>query len=105
MFRASSLIASTAASVLLLGAAAAHAQPASVFYSAKPVAASSATKLVVRDTIWKCSEGGCVSGSKGTSRAAFVCESLVKQVGQVESFRAGAEEFGADALAKCNAKA
>lgn len=105
MFRASSLIASAAASLLMFGAAAAHAQPVSVFYSAKPVAASSATKLVVRDTVWKCGDSGCVSGSKGKSRAAFVCESLVKEIGQIESFRAGAEEFDADALAKCNAKA
>ncbi len=105
MLRLSSLIASAAGSVLLLGATAASAQPASVFYSAKPVAASAATKLVVRDTVWKCGDGGCVSTSRGKSRAAFVCESLVKEVGQIESFRAGAEEFDADALAKCNAKA
>jgi len=105
MFRVPTLIASAAASVLLLGATAANAQPAGAFYAAKPVAAAGATRLVVRDTMWTCAESGCVSGSKGTSRAAFVCESLVKQVGQVESFRAGTEEFGAEALAKCNAKA
>jgi hypothetical protein len=105
MLRVSTIIASAAASLLLLGATAATAQPAGAFYAAKPVAAAGTSKLVVRDTMWTCGESGCVSGSKGTSRAAFVCESLVKQVGKVESFRAGTEEFSAEALTKCNAKA
>jgi len=105
MLRTFSLAASAVASVLLLSATAASAQPAGAFYSAKPIAASSAAKLVVRDTVWKCGADGCASSTKGKSRAAFVCESLVKEVGQIESFRAGAEQFDADALAKCNAKA
>jgi len=105
MFRFASLLASAAASLLLLSATAASAQPGGAFYAAKPVTASTAGSLVVRDTIWKCDANGCASTTKGKSRAAFVCESLVKEIGQVASFRAGTEDFDADALAKCNAKA
>ncbi|MCJ8156566.1 CC_3452 family protein [Sphingomonas sp. LaA6.9] len=105
MIRFAPMFASAAASFLLLSATAASAQPAGSFYAAKPVAASASGSLVVRDTIWKCDGNGCASASKGKSRAAFVCESLVKEVGELASFRAGTEEFGAEALAKCNAKA
>lgn len=105
MTRFASLLASAAVSFLLLSATAASAQPSGNFYSAKPVAAPAATRLVVRDTIWKCDGNGCASATKGKSRAVFVCESLAKEVGQLASFRAGTEEFDADALAKCNAKA
>ncbi|RJF93994.1 CC_3452 family protein [Sphingomonas cavernae] len=105
MIRFAPLFASAAASFLLLSATAASAQPNGSFYAAKPVATSTATSLVVRDTIWKCDGNGCASATKGKSRAAFVCESLAKELGQLASFRAGAEEFDAEALARCNAKA
>lgn len=104
MIRFAPLLASAAASFLMLSATAASAQTNGSFYAAKPVAPSSDTSLVVRDTIWKCNGDGCASATKGKSRAAFVCESLVKEVGEVASFRAGTEEFDAEALAKCNAK-
>jgi hypothetical protein len=105
MIRLSSLVASAAASVLLLGATAASAQPAGGFYAAKPAAAANVARLVVRDTLWTCGEVGCSSNSKGGSRAAIVCESLAREVGTLESFRAGDVMFDAAALAKCNAKA
>ncbi|MGH6781141.1 MAG: CC_3452 family protein [Sphingomonadaceae bacterium] len=105
MYRFASLFVSVAASVLLLSATAASAQPNGNFYSAKPVVAAPASSLVVRDTIWKCDGNGCASATRGKSRPAFVCESLVKEVGQVATFRAGTEEFDADALARCNTKA
>jgi len=104
MTRFASLSAAAIASFMLLSATAATAQSNTVFYAAKPVAESSA-KLVVRDTLWKCGTNGCISTTKGTSRPAFVCEALVKEVGAIASFRAGAQEFDAEALAKCNARA
>jgi hypothetical protein len=105
MIRLSSLAVSVAASVLLLGATAASAQPSSAFYAAKPAAAANAARLVVRDTLWMCGGAGCSSNSKGGSRPAIVCESLAREVGTLESFRAGDVTFDAAALAKCNAKA
>ena len=88
---------------LLTAPAADAAGPA--YYAAKPVTTATTSRMVVRDTLWKCSDAGCASAIKGSSRAAFICESLVKEVGALASFRAGTDEFGAEALAKCNAKA
>lgn len=91
-----------------VAAACLFAMPASAqtaaYYAAKPVA-TPAGRVVVRDILWNCGANGCVSNSKGGSRAALVCESLVKQVGKIESFRAGDQAFDAAALEKCNAKA
>jgi len=99
-----SLSASLLTSALLLTASAANAQPGAGFY-AKPVTAPAASSLVVRDTLWKCADGACVANPKATSRPAFICQSLAKKVGELSAFRAGSEEFDAEALAKCNAKA
>ena len=75
------------------------------YYAATPVTAPAARRLVVRDTLWQCGDAGCAASAKGNSRPAIVCQSLVKEVGALASFRAGAEAFDADALAKCNARA
>lgn len=99
-----SLIASAVTSFLLLTATTASAA-APAGYSAKPAAVADTAKFVARDTIWRCGPDGCVSASKANSRAAFVCEALVKEVGAVTSFRAAGETFDAEALAKCNARA
>ena len=101
-----SLCTAAITSVLLLTATASSAATGGqAYYAAKPVAAAPVNQLVVRDTLWKCTEAGCASAIKGSSRAAFICTSLVKELGALASFRAGTEEFDADALAKCNAKA
>lgn len=98
-----SAIASAVTSVMLLAAAPADAQTGG--YAAKPAAKPATSRLVVRDTVWTCGEAGCASSSRASSRPAFVCESLVKQVGTLESFSAAGKAFDADALAKCNTKA
>ena len=100
-----SLFSAAITSVFLLTATASNATSGGAYYAAKPATTSSAARFVVRDTLWKCSDAGCASAIKGNSRPAFICESLVKEVGALTTFRAGAEEFSAEALAKCNAKA
>lgn len=99
-----SLAAAFATSATLLGATAAEASTGS-YYKAKPVAAEVDSRLIVRDAPWRCDANGCISNTKGSSRAAHMCESLVKEIGAVTSFRAGNAEFAADELAKCNARA
>jgi len=91
-------------SALLLAAAPGHAASTG-YYAATPVAPPAAAKLVVRDTLWKCGEAGCAASAKSNSRAAIVCQALAGRVGALTAFRAGAEEFDAAALAKCNARA
>ena len=73
-----------------------HAQPA-----VKPVM----TKLVVRDTIWSCGDGGCEAATKSGSRPAIVCEVLVKQVGALRSFTVAGQAITPEQLEKCNARA
>lgn len=104
MHRFLSLLFSVAASLTLLTATGASAAPANGFYAAKP-AAVAAGKMIIRDTVWNCGDAGCASTMRSDSRPALVCASLVKKIGAVESFRAGDTEFGAEDLAKCNAKA
>jgi len=99
----------TLLSVIVTPLLLAHAIPASAqapraFYAAKPATVAAATKFVVRDTLWRCTADGCASGSKASSRALFVCQALVKEVGKVDSFRAGDEVFDAAAIEKCNSR-
>lgn len=93
-----------ACAALIALAPVASAQTKGPFYWAKPAAPSSA-RVVVRDTLWKCGDQGCSASAKSASRAAIVCQSLVKEVGKIDAFRAGDEEFDSAALEKCNAKA
>lgn len=98
-----SFAASLATSFLLLSNTA-EAKPVTG-YSAKPVAEAPAPRMVVRDMVWRRTADGRLVGSKSASRAAIVCESLVKKIGAVQSFSAQGEAFAASELAACNAKA
>ena len=108
MTRFPALLASMAASFVLLSATAANARPANAhgpFYQATAVAAPSADKLIIRGNVWKCAGAECASANPGESRAAIICEALAKEVGALSAFRAGDQAFDDAALAKCNAKA
>ena len=84
-----------------LFAAPAFAAPA---FQAQPEVAPTATKFVVRDTIWNCGDAGCAANS-GSSRAAVVCALLAKEVGVLRSFTVRGEALAPEALAKCNSRA
>jgi hypothetical protein len=86
----------------LVGAAVPAA--AGVYYRAEPAAQPSSDRLVVRDLVWKCGVGGCVSG-KSHSRAAVDCAALVRAIGAVRSFSVEGQALPADQLEKCNARA
>jgi hypothetical protein len=73
-------------------------------YHAQPVVSPAATKIVLRDTMWRCSDTGCV-GTRSNSRPAIVCALLVRSVGIVRSFAEEGRAMGADELEKCNARA
>jgi len=73
-------------------------------YHAEPAATPQATKLVLRDTVWKCGDAGCAAG-KSNSRPAVVCAVLVKKVGNLKSFAVAGEPLTAEELEKCNARA
>jgi hypothetical protein len=91
-------------SALLSLAALAGAVPvlaSQAHFRAEPVTAPAEARLVVRDTVFRCGEGGCVAPGGG-SRAAIVCTALVREVGPLRSFTVAGRSFDADALAQCN---
>lgn len=73
-------------------------------YSAKPVAAPAAGKIIGKDISWNCTADGC-RGSTEASRPVIICEDLAKRAGRIESFAADGRELSADQLAKCNSAA
>jgi hypothetical protein len=93
--------AALAGAAMLFSATAAQAQG---YYTAKPATAPTKPSLISGGVMWKCAEGTCAA-AKTTSRDAIVCEQIVKHVGTLSSFAAGANAFDEAALAKCNARA
>ena len=90
--------------VAALVAPPAPASAAAPHYRAEPATPPSGERLVVRDLVWKCGAGGCVTG-KSNSRPATDCAALVRQVGALRSFSAGGRPLTGAELEKCNARA
>ena len=87
--------------LLSVAAAAAPAAASQVHFRAQPVAVPAEARLVVRDTVFRCADSGCVA-PRASSRAEIVCSALVREIGAVSSFSANGRSFGADELAACN---
>ena len=82
----------------------APASAAAPHYRAEPATPPAGERLVVRDLVWKCGAGGCVTG-KSNSRPATDCAALARQVGALLSFSAGGRSLTGAELEKCNARA
>ena len=74
------------------------------YYSAEPAAAPAAARIVVRDSVWRCSAGQCLAGRSPT-RHALVCAGLARTVGELRRFAVEGREFGPEQLASCNRRA
>jgi hypothetical protein len=86
-------------------AAAALAAPAFAgTYSAKPVAAPAAAKIIGKDISWNCTAGGC-RGSTEASRPLVICQDLAKRAGRLQSFVADGQALSSEQLSKCNSAA
>lgn len=86
-------------------AAALLASPAfAATYSAKPVVAPAAKRIVGRDIAWACGPVAC-QGSTESSRPLLLCQDLAKRAGRLSSFVADGRALGATELDKCNAVA
>lgn len=101
MSRTLSLFAAVAVSSMGLAATPALADgyrliPATAF--------KAADKVVVRDVLWKCEGAACVA-SKATSRPEVVCATAARKIGKLTAFSANGQDFTAEQLEKCNAKA
>ncbi|HEX8379011.1 MAG TPA: hypothetical protein VF619_00510 [Allosphingosinicella sp.] len=83
--------------------ATASAAPGS-HYRAEAAAPPAASRLIVKQILWKCGPAGCVA-SRGNSRPAIDCSALAREVGALRSFSVDGREIGSEALEKCNAGA
>jgi hypothetical protein len=73
-------------------------------YSAKPIAAPAAAKIIGKDISWVCGPDAC-QGSTDASRPLVLCQDLAKRAGRLQSFIADGRALSAAELDKCNAKA
>ena len=78
--------------------------PSGVQYRAEPASPAAASRLIVKEIVWKCGPGGCIA-PQGNSRPAIDCPALVREVGALRSFTVGGQPLDAAALGKCNARA
>jgi hypothetical protein len=74
-------------------------------FQAAPTARPAQAQFVARDSIWHCSDAGCVSTNATATRPAIVCSALVRQVGALTAFSANGRSFSAEELQACNARA
>jgi hypothetical protein len=98
---ASSLLAFLLTASLFAGTA--FAAPGS-HYRAEPATPPAASRLIVKETVWKCDAGGCVA-PRGNSRPVIDCSGLAREVGALRSFSVDGQAIEAAALEKCNARA
>lgn len=98
-----SITAAAFAVTALLSAGVSAAAPAGYFV-ATPVAASTKTSLITRDTPWRL-EGASFVAAKAPLRDMIACQLVAHSVGALSSFSAGGKAFDTTELAACNAKA
>ena len=90
--------------LLIAAAAASPALAQTPHYSAELAAAPSDNRLVVRDSVWRCSGAQCVSG-RSPRRHILVCAGLARSAGEIRRFAVEGREFDSEQLATCNAGA
>jgi hypothetical protein len=73
-------------------------------YSAKPIAAPAATKIIGKDISWVCGADAC-QGSTDASRPLVLCQDLAKRAGRLQSFVADGRALSVAELDKCNTSA
>ena len=88
----------------LAAAAARRRRPCAATYSAKPLAARAAKRIVARDISWNCGPDAC-HGATDDSRPLVLCQGLAKRAGRLESFVVDGRAFAAAELDKCNSAA
>jgi hypothetical protein len=73
-------------------------------YRAEPATAPAASRLIVKDIVWRCGAAGCVA-PRSNSRPAIDCSALAHEVGTLRSFTVEGQSLDPAALEKCNARA
>jgi hypothetical protein len=73
-------------------------------YRAEPASPPAASRLIVKDIVWRCGAAGCVA-PRSNSRPAIDCSALAHEVGTLRSFIVEGQALDPAALEKCNARA
>ncbi|HEX8480624.1 MAG TPA: hypothetical protein VF650_01835 [Allosphingosinicella sp.] len=73
-------------------------------YRAEAATPPAASRLIVKQILWKCGAAGCVA-PRGNSRPAIDCSALAREIGTLRSFSVDGRQIGPEALEKCNARA
>ena len=73
-------------------------------YSARPIAAPAAAKIIGKDISWA-RVGDSYRGATEASRPLILCQDLAKRAGRLDSFVADGKPLPAEQLAKCNSAA
>ena len=73
-------------------------------YRAEPAKPPAASRLVVKDIVWRCGAAGCVA-PRSNSRPVIDCSALAHEIGTLRSFTVGSQALDPAALEKCNARA
>jgi hypothetical protein len=73
-------------------------------YRAEPVVPPTASRLIVKDIVWRCGAAGCAA-PRGNSRPAIDCSALTHELGTLRSFTVEGRALDPAALEKCNARA
>ncbi|HVF92789.1 MAG TPA: hypothetical protein VM900_00590 [Sphingomonas sp.] len=99
-----SLAAALLVSGTLVTATAARAQSPTGYYVAVPAAQPAKSTLVTRNTAWTL-QGGAFVAAQAPERHQVLCQLVADRVGGLSSFTVKGKAYGADELAKCNARA
>jgi hypothetical protein len=73
-------------------------------YRAEPASPPAASRLIVKDIVWRCGAAGCVA-PRSNSRPAIDCSALAHEIGTLRSFTVEGQALEPAALEKCNARA
>jgi hypothetical protein len=72
-------------------------------YRAEPANPPKASRLIVKEIVWRCAAAGCVA-PRGNSRPAVDCSALAHEIGTLRSFTVEGRALDPAALEKCNAR-
>ena len=95
-------LATTAA---LFSASTADARGKPVYYEATLASPASDSITIVKGVIWHCEGTSCRAAQAASGRDAYVCQRMVRKMGDVTAFVAAGEAFDEAALAACNGDA
>ena len=72
-------------------------------YSVELAAPAAESRTIIGGVMWQCTGTTCLA-AKASSRPLMMCKRVVRELGEVTNFTAGAKALEADDLASCNGK-